>query len=153
MCTVQAKFISQSVEQGHIGIVDGHGDCSSVHVQGCVAVAISYCVITVDYAGALCSWCSADFDQTQHLSDHHPTGFRVTERASLASNVSSSAPVCQSTLSGVGLHAGALFRASLLLGARGRGADILFYKALCWSKFAVSMESLCLPRDEAMRLR
>jgi hypothetical protein len=64
-----------------------------------------------------------DFDraghgQTQSLRDHLPV--RVTDRASLAGNVSRSSSSsrwsarCQSPLSSAGLVAGALFRAALL---------------------------------------
>ena len=69
---------------------------------------------------------SLNFDRVgssraRSLCDHLPVGFRVTERASLAGNVSFSSSSsrwsaqCQSTLSGVGLVADALFRAAVSL--------------------------------------
>src|ERR1700675_52918 len=99
---------------------------------------------------------SLEFDrvglgQTQSLRDHLPDGFRVTERASLAGNVSFSSSSsrwsarCQSTLSSAGLVAEALFRADVLLEACDWLVEGLICKGPCWSKLAVSMESLQLP--------
>jgi hypothetical protein len=97
-----------------------------------------------------------DFDRTglgqaPRLSDHLPVGFRVTERASLAGNVSFSSSSsrwsaqCQSTFSSVGVVADAFFRAALSLEDCGWLAEVLICKGPCWSKLAVSTESLHLP--------
>jgi hypothetical protein len=88
--------------------------------------------------------------QARRLSDHLPVGFRVTERASLAGNVSFSSSSsrwsaqCQSTFSSVGLVADAFFRAALSLEDCGWLAEVLICKGPCWSRLAVSMESLHL---------
>src|SRR5271163_3733287 len=59
------------------------------------------------------------------FADYLPVGFRVTDRASLAGNVSFSSSSsrwsaqCQSALSGIGLVTAVLFRAALPLEDRG----------------------------------
>ena len=84
---------------------------------------------------------SLDLDRSNRLlsrpkaaADHLPVGFRVTDRASLAGNVSRSSSSsrwsarCQSPLSSAGLVAGALFRAALLSDAWDRLAEVFIGK-------------------------
>jgi hypothetical protein len=69
-------------------------------------------------------------------ADHLPVGFRVTDRASLAGNVSLSSSSsrwsaqCQSALSGVGFVAEALFRAAALSEACVRFPEVLISKSM-----------------------
>ena len=91
------------------------------------------------------------FGQARSLCDHLPVGFRVTERASLAGNVSFSSSSsrwsaqCQSAFSNVGLVADAFFRATVSLEDCGWRAEVLICKGPCWSRLAVSTESLHFP--------
>ncbi len=76
------------------------------------------------------------FSQARSFCDHLPVGFRVTERASLAGNVSFNSSSsrwsaqCQSTLSGAGLVADALFRAAVSLEDCGWLAEVLICKSM-----------------------
>ena len=84
-------------------------------------------------------WTAIDrvgFGRIQSLRNQLLDGFRVTERASLAGNVSCSSSSsrwsiqCQSNLSGVGLVAAALFRAAVLSDACNRLGEVFMGKGV-----------------------
>ena len=96
-----------------------------------------FCVLKKQIRGPLgVNFDRVGFSRAQNLCDHLPVGFRVTERASLAGNVSFSSSSscwsaqCQSTLSGVGLVANALFRATVSLEDFGWLAEVLICKPM-----------------------